>query len=286
MLFLDEPTTASTRAAGSSWGVLRDLVRDGTTLFLTTQYLDEGQLADNIMVIDHGRIIAQGTPLELKNESGAASLVVTVTRHRGRPGGRVVRSDDGEVHVDRDARKLTAAEGSPPSARSRPGSTRPHRARRLGMQRPSLDDVFLALTGHKAEVEQEQSNQEQIYGVGPMSTATDAIAHEPNDPEKPEGASRLRQILTLVRRNLTHIKRQPEMLTDVTIQPIMFVLLFAFVFGGSIQIPGVDYKPWLLPGNHGADDRVQLVHRRDRPQHRHRQGHGRPAAVAADPALR
>ena len=65
---------------------------------------------------------------------------------------------------------------------------------------------------------------------------------------RPTGAGRVRQITTLVRRNLTHIKRQPEMLTDVTIQPVMFVLLFAYVFGGSIQIPGVDYKPWLLPG--------------------------------------
>ncbi len=80
-----------------------------------------------------------------------------------------------------------------------------------------------------------------------MTAATDAIAIDRTAP-KPAGASRLRQILTLVRRNLTHIKRQPEMLTDVTIQPIMFVLLFAFVFGGSINIPGVDYKPWLLPG--------------------------------------
>ena len=62
------------------------------------------------------------------------------------------------------------------------------------------------------------------------------------------GATATRQIGALVRRNLTHIRRQPEMLTDVTIQPVMFVLLFAFVFGGSIVIPGVDYKQWLLPG--------------------------------------
>ena len=62
------------------------------------------------------------------------------------------------------------------------------------------------------------------------------------------GATAWRQISALIRRNLTHIKRQPEMLTDVTIQPVMFVLLFAFVFGGSINIPGVDYKEWLLPG--------------------------------------
>ena len=70
----------------------------------------------------------------------------------------------------------------------------------------------------------------------------------PHTSPTPVGAGRVRQITTLVRRNLTHIKRQPEMLTDVTIQPVMFVLLFAYVFGGSIQIPGVDYKPWLLPG--------------------------------------
>ena len=57
-----------------------------------------------------------------------------------------------------------------------------------------------------------------------------------------------RQIRALVRRNLIHIKRQPEALTDVTIQPVMFVLLFAYVFGGSINIPGGSYREWLLPG--------------------------------------
>ena len=57
-----------------------------------------------------------------------------------------------------------------------------------------------------------------------------------------------RQIRSLVRRNLIHIKRQPEALTDVTIQPVMFVLLFAYVFGGSINIPGGSYREWLLPG--------------------------------------
>ncbi|GAA4396661.1 ABC transporter permease [Fodinibacter luteus] len=61
-------------------------------------------------------------------------------------------------------------------------------------------------------------------------------------------ASPVRQVAALVRRNLIHIRRQPEMLTDVTIQPVIFVVLFAFVFGGSIDIPGVDYKEWLLPG--------------------------------------
>lgn len=79
-------------------------------------------------------------------------------------------------------------------------------------------------------------------------TIVDKPTAAPGAPQLPTGASVPRQILALVRRNLTHIKRQPEMLTDVTVQPIMFVLLFAYVFGGSISIPGVNYKEWLLPG--------------------------------------
>ncbi len=68
---------------------------------------------------------------------------------------------------------------------------------------------------------------------------------EPHD-FRPPGVAR--QVGMMVWRSLKHIKRQPEMLTDVTIQPVMFVLLFAFVFGGSIAIPGVNYREWLLPG--------------------------------------
>ncbi len=82
VLFLDEPTTGlDPRSRVELWEVLRELVRDGTTLLLTTQYLEEAdQLADNIVVIDHGRIIAEGTPLQLKDASGQAALVVTVSR--------------------------------------------------------------------------------------------------------------------------------------------------------------------------------------------------------------
>ena len=77
-------------------------------------------------------------------------------------------------------------------------------------------------------------------------TATTAVA---TDVPRTQGTSYGRQIRTLVRRNLIHIKRQPEMLSDVTIQPIMFVLLFAFVFGGSIQTgSAAGYREWLLPG--------------------------------------
>ena len=156
VLFLDEPTTGlDPRSRVELWEVLRDLVRDGTTLLLTTQYLDEAdQLADRLVVIDHGRIIAQGTPLELKNQSGATSLVITVSRHDTvEHAAAILRGLVGEVHVDVDARRLTAPRGD--VAALAQVAARLEEAGieidDLGMQRPSLDDVFLALTGHKAE---------------------------------------------------------------------------------------------------------------------------------------
>jgi len=156
VLFLDEPTTGlDPRSRVELWGVLRDLVRDGTTLFLTTQYLDEAdQLADRIVVVDHGRIIAEGTPLELKDQSGQASLVVTVSRPAEvGAAADIVREEAREVHVDHDARHISApAEGVAALTRI---AARLEAADieldDIGLQRPSLDDVFLALTGHRAE---------------------------------------------------------------------------------------------------------------------------------------
>ena len=104
VLFLDEPTTGlDPRSRTELWDVLRGLVADGTTLLLTTQYLEEAdQLADDIIVIDKGRIIAQGTPTQLKDQAGRASVVVTVTDAADlapRPR-RCVRRGSDEVHVD------------------------------------------------------------------------------------------------------------------------------------------------------------------------------------------
>ncbi len=85
--------------------------------------------------------------------------------------------------------------------------------------------------------------------VAERAGATPALLDRgPSRTRPATGATPVRQVLTLTRRNLTHIKRQPEALTDVTIQPVIFVVLFAYVFGGSISIPGVNYKEWLLPG--------------------------------------
>ena len=156
VLFLDEPTTGlDPRSRVELWDVLRDLVRDGTTLLLTTQYLEEAdQLADDIVVIDHGTVIAQGTPLQLKDASGRAALVVTVSRPDDlTEAAELLRPAVSELHVDEPSRTLTApAEGLADVTRVATlfdGSG--IELDDLGLQRPSLDDVFLHLTGHRAE---------------------------------------------------------------------------------------------------------------------------------------
>ena len=156
VLFLDEPTTGlDPRSRVELWEVLRGLVREGTTLLLTTQYLEEAdQLADRIVVIDHGRIIAEGTPLELKDQSGKAALVVTVSHAEQLEAARgLLAGHVREVHVDEGARQLTApADGLADVTRIASifdGSEIV--LDDLGLKRPSLDDVFLHLTGRKAE---------------------------------------------------------------------------------------------------------------------------------------
>ncbi len=156
VLFLDEPTTGlDPRSRVELWDVLRELVNDGTTLLLTTQYLEEAdQLADNIVVIDRGTVIAEGTPLQLKDRSGAAALVVTVSHAPDLQAAEaLMRAHVSEVHVDAGSRQLTApAEGL--SHMTRVAAVFDESGIVLddiGLKRPSLDDVFLHLTGHRAE---------------------------------------------------------------------------------------------------------------------------------------
>ncbi|WP_034801091.1 daunorubicin resistance protein DrrA family ABC transporter ATP-binding protein [Intrasporangium oryzae] len=158
VLFLDEPTTGlDPRSRVELWEVLRGLVRDGTTLLLTTQYLEEAdQLADRIVVVDHGRIIAEGTPLELKDQSGRASIVLTVSHaDQLEEARRLLAAHTSGVHVDEAARQLTApADGLADMTRiAGVFAGTDIVLDDLGLKRPSLDDVFLNLTGHRAETD-------------------------------------------------------------------------------------------------------------------------------------
>ena len=156
VLFLDEPTTGlDPRSRTELWEVLRGLVRDGTTLLLTTQYLEEADhLADDIVVIDKGKVIASGTPTQLKDQAGAASVVVTVTQAADlQRAADLTRTVSSEVHVDETSRRITAkASGLGDMTRmAHVFEDSGIQVDDLGLKRPSLDDVFLHLTGHKAE---------------------------------------------------------------------------------------------------------------------------------------
>ncbi len=156
VLFLDEPTTGlDPRSRTELWEVLRGLVRDGTTLLLTTQYLEEADhLADDIVVIDKGKVIAAGTPTQLKDQAGAASVVVTVTDVADlQRAADLTRTVSSEVHVDETSRRITAkASGLSDMTRmAHVFEDSGIQVDDLGLKRPSLDDVFLHLTGHKAE---------------------------------------------------------------------------------------------------------------------------------------
>ncbi len=160
VLFLDEPTSGlDPRSRIDMWEVIQVLVAGGTSLLLTTQYLEEADvLADNIVVIDHGKVIAEGTADQLKAQVGGERIEVVVRDRAEVPKAMAVLSEDahGEVTLDEHTRKLTV-----PSSGGGAGVL-VQVVRDLdeagividdiGLRRPTLDDVFLALTGHAAEV--------------------------------------------------------------------------------------------------------------------------------------
>ena len=271
VLFLDEPTTGlDPRSRNEIWSVVRELVREGTTLLLTTQYLEEAdQLADQIAVIDHGRVIAQGTGSELKDRVGGqileVELVSAAERDHARaalagvgcgepePGERLAQLTlpaprDGLEMIEDAASALRKAEIAVSD---------------LGLRRPTLDDVFLQLTGAPSENgagAEIATGDGQPDRTGPSACAARAPAKLHPVARRPSRWRRvspreLRADFTDARvvsvRNLRHFVRQPDLLVFSTIQPIMFVLLFTYVFGGAISHslpPGVSYINYLLPG--------------------------------------
>jgi ABC-2 type transport system ATP-binding protein len=171
VLFLDEPTTGLDPTSRlRMWDVIRELVVDGVTLLLTTQYLDEADtLADRIVVIDHGRVIAEGTSRELKAATGGARLEITLTEPHPGAVAALAPLVDGSVHVSDDGRRLHAA------VRTGSGlATSVVRALDsagilvddVEVLQPSLDDVFFALTGHPSEPQSSpELDQTQLEGV-------------------------------------------------------------------------------------------------------------------------
>ena len=161
VLFLDEPTTGlDPRSRRQLWEVIRELVADGATLLLTTQYLEEAdQLADRIGVIDHGQLIVEGTSNELKAKVGGGTITVELRSKTAARKARAVLNSLGDVGESEEETKLSVSVPDP--ARSAAEVVRllddaglPIVG--LNLHEPTLDDVFLSLTGHKAEEVEEE----------------------------------------------------------------------------------------------------------------------------------
>src|SRR5438477_5774080 len=155
VLFLDEPTTGlDPRSRNEIWSVMRELVREGTTLLLTTQYLEEAdQLAEQIAVIDHGRMIAQGTGSELKDRVGGQILEVELVSAAERDNARaaLVGIGCGDPEPGERLAQLTLPAPRDGLEMIEDAASAPRKAEiavsDLGLRRPTLDDVFLQLTG-------------------------------------------------------------------------------------------------------------------------------------------
>jgi ABC-2 type transport system ATP-binding protein len=165
LLFLDEPTTGlDPRSRGQVWDIVRALVAEGTTVLLTTQYLDEAdKLADRVAVIDQGRLIAEGTSGELKASVGAGAVHVRVRDpgRRAEAGALLERALGAQVHLESDPVALTASVSDPDRV-----SRALHELAEAGVAttefslgQPSLDEVFLALTGRPVESSDEGSEE-------------------------------------------------------------------------------------------------------------------------------
>ena len=171
ILFLDEPTTGlDPRSRSQMWATIQELARGGSTVLLTTQYMEEADaLAENIVVIDRGRKIAEGTPDQLKRQVGGERIEIILESEEDLAASNKILAaicgGDEDVQVDEQTRRVTAAVTGGVSVLKRvlqDLGEQEIKAADIGLRRPTLDDVFLSLTGHVAEEVEEESEDGEV----------------------------------------------------------------------------------------------------------------------------
>jgi ABC transporter DrrB family efflux protein len=254
ILFLDEPTTGlDPRSRNNLWAIIRALAKEGTTVVLTTQYLEEAdQLADQITVIDQGRLISEGTSEQLKRSvgenilhiypNGENSLDILSNFLTGKLGlTSAILSEKGPVNIrvksTREAVKILSSLDS----------LEDH-IRSFSLSRPNLDEVFLALTGKP--VEENESGKRQ--GKEDEVEIEDAVTSNPKrvlDVINPvRGANVFTGKMMFGWRSMLKIKHIPEQFTDALITPIMFTFMFTYIFGGALAGSTAEYLHFFVPG--------------------------------------
>ena len=216
VLFLDEPTTGlDPESRFALWDSVRELSRSGATVLLTTQYLEEADaLADRVVILAAGRVADTGTPAELKARVGSVVFRLGFGGEAAAEAARAVLAAAG-YRPERDGADVQVRLGRR-IRRAHRDAARPGRPRaRPGVGRGTRTDP-----GRRVPFS---------YPGGPMMSA-------------------FADILDVAGRNLRTLFRTPQALIFATIQPVIFVLLFRYAFGGAIRVPGVNYVDYLMPG--------------------------------------
>ena len=254
VLFADEPTTGlDPRGRNEVWASIRALVRDGTTVVLTTQYLDEAdQLADQICVIDAGRVIAEGSPDGSSRSSaatGSTSSCATPTSWR-RPHRSCPARAGAEADGRPDARRvsapvrdrmavMTAVLGGLGAAGITPED--------FAVRRPTLDEVFMQLTGHRTDASAPAPVDDRRREGGSGMTAITESHHHPTRMDGMRWA--ISDTFVIVGRGIQHWIREPLGVIAGMAFMIMLVVLYGFLFGGAMSVPGGgNYLEFLMPG--------------------------------------
>ncbi len=251
ILFLDEPTTGlDPRSRNSLWSVIRSLARKGTTILLSTQYLEEAeQLADKITVIDEGRVISVGTSNELKASIGNNMLHVHLNGVERLHLEQVLGSiESPHAQADHESKKISFPVSGQKQAIAILGDLQKNNIEitAFNLSRPDLNEVFLSLTG---KLKENKTDQEYHDDKEAEKESTNEFVSQILQHAKPYHRSgTLSNKLMFGWRNLIKVKHIPEQFMDVLITPIMFTFMFTYIFGGALAGSTKAYLQFFIPG--------------------------------------